>query len=52
LRTYREEQYEKVTDAVYARRGWTKNGVPKIETLRELGIDLPELVAIVQGDQE
>ena len=45
-------QYEKVTDAAYARRGWTKNGVPKVATLKRLGIDLPELVAIVQADQE
>ncbi len=52
LRRYREDQYEKVMDAVYIRRGWTRNGVPKIERLRELGIDLPELVVIVEKDQE
>ena len=52
LRKYREDQYEKVTDAVYKRRGWTNNGVPKIERLRELGIDLPELVEIVKDYQE
>jgi len=52
LRKYREEQYEKLMDAVYKRRGWTKDGVPKIERLRELGIDLPELVEIVKDAQE
>jgi len=52
LRKYREEQYEKLTDAVYKRRGWTQNGVPKISRLRELGIDLPELVEVVKNDQE
>ena len=52
LRKYREAQYEKVTDAVYKRRGWTNNGVPKIERLKELGIDLPELVEIVKDHQE
>ncbi|MBI5241406.1 MAG: (2Fe-2S)-binding protein [Elusimicrobia bacterium] len=51
-RAYREEQYRKVTQATYAKRGWTKNGVPKISRLKELGIDLPELVAIVKADQE
>ena len=39
-RAYREEQYEKLIDAVYERRGWTNNGVPTLETLRALGIDL------------
>jgi len=52
LREYRESMYNKVVDAAYQRRGWTKNGVPKIERLKELGIDLPELVAIVKDDQE
>ncbi|MFH1297140.1 MAG: aldehyde ferredoxin oxidoreductase C-terminal domain-containing protein [Bacteroidota bacterium] len=47
LRKYREEQYEKLLDAVYQRRGWTKNGVPKIEHLKNLGMDLPELIEVV-----
>jgi aldehyde:ferredoxin oxidoreductase len=49
---YRMEQYNKVVDAAYKRRGWTKNGVPKIERLKELGIDLPELAEIIKNDQE
>lgn len=48
LRRHREEQYEKLVDAVYDRRGWTKNGIPKLETLKDLGIDLPEVVAVVK----
>jgi aldehyde:ferredoxin oxidoreductase len=47
-RKYREEQYEKLKDAVYARRGWTENAVPKVETLKKLGIDFPEVLAVVQ----
>ena len=47
LRTYREDQYEKLLDAVYERRGWTKNGVPKIEHLKNLGMDLPELIEVI-----
>lgn len=47
LRKYREEQYEKLLDAVYQRRGWTKNGVPRIEFLKQIGMDLPELIEVV-----
>jgi aldehyde:ferredoxin oxidoreductase len=34
-------------DAVYKRRGWTKNGIPTIEHLKEIGMDLPELIDVV-----
>jgi aldehyde:ferredoxin oxidoreductase len=47
LRKYREDRYEKLLDAVYERRGWTKNGVPKIEHLKKIGMDLPELIEVV-----
>jgi aldehyde:ferredoxin oxidoreductase len=48
LRKHREEQYEKLKDAVYERRGWTNDAVPKLETLQKLGIDFPEVVAVVE----
>jgi aldehyde:ferredoxin oxidoreductase len=48
LREHRESQYEKLKDAVYARRGWTENAVPRTETLKRLGIDFPEVVAAVE----
>jgi aldehyde:ferredoxin oxidoreductase len=48
LRAYREAQYEKLTDAVYKRRGWTPDGVPTREKLQELGIDFPEVAAVVE----
>lgn len=51
-REYRLSQYEKLLDAVYLRRGWTKNGVPKIEHLKKLGMDLPELIELVAPYQE
>ena len=51
LRKYREDRYEKLLDAVYLRRGWTKNGVPKIEHLKNLGMDLPELIEVVKDMQ-
>ncbi|MCS6992580.1 MAG: aldehyde:ferredoxin oxidoreductase [Anaerolineales bacterium] len=48
LRKYREEQYRKMQDAVYERRGWDENGIPKVEKLKALGMDLPELVEVVE----
>lgn len=48
LRTYREAQYEKLMDAVYYRRGWDENGVPTLEKVRELGINLPEVEALLR----
>jgi len=51
LRQHREAQYLKVLDTAYDRRGWTRNGVPKISRLKELGIDLPAVVAIVKDAQ-
>jgi aldehyde:ferredoxin oxidoreductase len=34
---HRKDQYEKLTDAVYHRRGWTQNGIPTPKKMRELG---------------
>jgi aldehyde:ferredoxin oxidoreductase len=51
MRAYREDRYEQLLDAVYERRGWTKNGVPKIEHLIDLGMDLPEVIEVVKGLQ-
>jgi aldehyde:ferredoxin oxidoreductase len=50
-RAYRESQYEKLLDAVYKRRGWTSNGVPKIEHLKNIGMDLPELMEVIKDHQ-
>lgn len=48
LRAYREDQYEQLIDAVYKRRGWTQNGIPTIEKLKEIKMDLPELIEVVE----
>ena len=47
LRQYRENRYEQLLDAVYKRRGWNNNGVPTIEHLKKIGMDLPELIEVV-----
>jgi len=52
LRQYRESQFEKLVDAVYKRRGWNKNGVPTLETVKKLGIDFPDVVELIAKYQE
>lgn len=47
-RKHRFKQYEKLTDAVYLRRGWNNNGVPTLKKLEQLKMDLPELVDIIK----
>ena len=49
LRRYREEQYEKLIDAVYRRRGWDENGIPTLDTVRTLGIDFPDVVELIEN---
>ncbi len=48
LRTYRESEYKKLTDAVYERRGWTPEGIPTVDTVKRLGIDFPEVLAVLR----
>jgi aldehyde:ferredoxin oxidoreductase len=48
LRKYREGQYEQLMDAVYQRRGWDTNSIPTPEKLHQLGMDLPELLEVVE----
>ncbi|WP_299978512.1 aldehyde ferredoxin oxidoreductase family protein [Desulfobacula sp.] len=48
LRQKREEQYELLKDAVYERRGWNKNGIPTIATVKRLGIDFPEVMEVLK----
>jgi len=51
LRKYREGQYENLLDAVYKRRGWNNNGVPTIDFLKKIGMDLPEVISVVDKYQ-
>jgi aldehyde:ferredoxin oxidoreductase len=48
LRKYREERYDQLVDAVYARRGWSEKGIPTLETIKRLGIDFPDVVELVK----
>jgi len=47
MRKYREERYETLLNVVYKRRGWTENGIPRPEFVRELGIDFPEVMEVI-----
>ena len=47
-RKFREDQYEKLLDAVYFRRGWTPNGIPTLKRLKEIGMDLPEVLEVIK----
>jgi aldehyde:ferredoxin oxidoreductase len=49
LREYREAQYELLLDAVYKRRGWDRNSIPTMEKLHELGMDMPDVVEVVES---
>ena len=52
MRKLRAEGYEGLCDAVYKRRGWNMNAIPKISTLQELNIAYPDLVQLIKPYQE
>jgi aldehyde:ferredoxin oxidoreductase len=48
LQEHRRGVWQVLKDTVYKRRGWNRKGIPTLAKLKELGMDLPELVAIVE----
>jgi aldehyde:ferredoxin oxidoreductase len=48
-REYRMKQYDSLIDAVFKRRGWTPDGCPTPEHLKEIGMDLPEVLDVVKA---
>jgi aldehyde:ferredoxin oxidoreductase len=48
LYDYRQNQYQKLADAVYYRRGWTPNGVPTPQKMKQLGLDDPKMLQVLQ----
>jgi aldehyde:ferredoxin oxidoreductase len=50
MRQLREAQYDKLKDAVYERRGWTPDGIPKVETVKRLGIDFEEVLEVLKAN--
>ncbi len=51
MRQFREKQYDLLRDAVYKRRGWNNNGIPTVEHLKKIGMDLPEVIEVVSNLQ-
>ncbi len=51
IREYREQRYEKLKDAVYNIRGWSVQGAPTPEKLKELGMDFPDIIELVKQYQ-
>lgn len=48
LQKHRRKQWEDLKDAVYKRRGWNRNGIPTLETVKRLGIDYPDVVELLK----
>ncbi|MDZ4182452.1 MAG: aldehyde ferredoxin oxidoreductase C-terminal domain-containing protein [Candidatus Cloacimonadaceae bacterium] len=48
MRKHRESQYNQLVDSVYRRKGWTPDGVPTVEHLKSIGMNLPEVLEVVQ----
>ncbi|MBN1241914.1 MAG: hypothetical protein JXA15_04310 [Spirochaetales bacterium] len=48
-REFRTRQYESLLDAVFKRRGWTMDGCPTPGHLKDIGMDLPEVLEVVNA---
>ena len=48
LYEYRQDQYQKLADAVYFRRGWTPNGVPSPQKMKKLGFNDEKMLSMLQ----
>ena len=51
LRQFRQQQYEKLQDAVYMRRGWIQEGILSVETVKRLGIDFPKVTDLLSAHE-
>jgi len=47
LRKYREENYARLQDAAYERRGWSKQGCPTVVKIKELGLDFEDVINVI-----
>jgi len=45
---YRQDQYQKLADAVYFRRGWTPNGVPTPDKMKKLGFKDDKMLTMLK----
>ena len=48
LYEWKQDQYQKLADAVYYRRGWTPNGVPTPQKMKKLGFTDKKMLLMLQ----
>ncbi|MBS3801436.1 MAG: (2Fe-2S)-binding protein [Candidatus Thermoplasmatota archaeon] len=48
LYEYRQNRYQKLMDAVYYRRGWTPNGIPTPQKMKQLGFSDKKMLSMLQ----
>jgi len=48
LYDWKQDQYQKLADAVYFRRGWTPNGVPTPQKMKKLGFTDEKMLTMLQ----
>jgi aldehyde:ferredoxin oxidoreductase len=48
LYDHRQNEYQKLADAVYFRRGWTPNGVPTPQKMKQLGFTDKKMLTMLQ----
>jgi len=48
LYEWKQDQYQKLADAVYYRRGWTPNGVPTPQKMKKLGFKDKKMLDMLQ----
>jgi aldehyde:ferredoxin oxidoreductase len=48
LYNWKQDQYQKLADAVYYRRGWTPNGVPTPQKMKKLGFTDKKMLDMLQ----
>ncbi len=51
LRDYREKQYIKLQDVVYKQRGWSKHGCPTIQKVKDLQLDIDDVIEVISPHQ-
>lgn len=48
LYDHRQNEYQKLADAVYYRRGWTQNGIPTPQKMKQLGFTDKKMLSMLQ----
>jgi aldehyde:ferredoxin oxidoreductase len=48
LYEWKQDQYQKLADAVYYRRGWTPNGIPTPQKMKKLGFTDKKMLTMLQ----